>query len=141
MATISNVKNVDMQQLEFQNLGSSAVQTVLQQPLLQNASTYTSELVSMELSLDNLPLVPEGEEFLTVGLRGIGGMLCDMDEFKKQIDGSSTLVNCFGDLVPNQFGLTEWMDPDDPGNVPEWYFLSDPTQAMTVKPIFRKSGV
>ena len=97
MATISNVKNVDMQQLEFQNLGSSAVQTVLQQPLLQNASTYTSELVSMELSLDNLSLVPEGEEFLTVGLRGIGGMLCDMDEFKKQIDGSSTLVNCFGD--------------------------------------------
>ena len=72
MATISNVKNVDMQQLEFQNIGSSGVQTVLQQPLLKNASTYTSELVSFEISLEDLPLLPEGEEILTVGMRGVG---------------------------------------------------------------------
>ena len=123
MATISNVKNVDMQQLEFQNLGSSAVQTVLQQPLLKNASTYTSELVSMELSLDNLPLIPEGGEFLTVGLRGLGGMVGDMDEFNNQLSGSSTMEPWYGDLIPSQFGHTEWMDPADAGNVPEWFQL------------------
>ena len=120
MATISNVKNVDMQQLEFQNLGSSAVQTVLQQPLLKNASTYTSELVSMEISLEDL----EGEEFLTVGLRGIGGMVGDMDEFNAQLAGSSTMEPWYGDLIPDQFGHTEWMDPTDAGNVPEWTFLA-----------------
>ena len=123
MATISNVKNVDMQQLEFQNLGSSAVQTVLQQPLLKNASTYTSELVSMELSLDNLPIVPEGEEFLAVGLRGLGGMVGDMDEFNAQLAGSSTMEPWYGDLIPHQFGLTAWMDPADAAHVSEWVNL------------------
>lgn len=124
MATLSNVKNVDMQQLEFQNLGSSSVQTVLQQPLLKNASTYTSELVSLEISLDDLPLVPEGEEFLAVGLRGVGGMVGDLDEFDQQLKGqSSMLQSWFGDLIPAQFGQTKWMDPGDPMDVPEWQNL------------------
>ena len=124
MATISNVKNVDMQQLEFQNMGSSAVQTVLTQPLLRNASTYTSELVSFEINLDAVPIVPAGEEFLSVGIRPVGGMLIDLEGFRKAYKGGNMATPWYGDLVPARFGLSDWMYGQPlASQVPEWQNL------------------
>ena len=113
MATISNVKNVDMQQLEFQNLGSAQVQSVLQQPLLKNASTYTSELVSMQISLDGVSLVPEGEEFISIGMRPLAGMLGDIDALRDIIKGGDVLQEWSGDLIPFYFGPVTWVTDDD----------------------------
>ena len=121
MATISNVKNVDMQQLEFQNIGKSPVQVVLQQPLLKNTSTYTSELVSMEISLDALPLYPEGEEFFSVGMRPIGGSVADLDRFNEMMRGDRLISDLWwGDLIPDlQNAYSAWMDEANAAHLPE----------------------
>ena len=101
MATVANVKKVDMTQLEFQNLGSSAVQCVLQQPLLENSSTYTCELTSLQLSLDGESLLPVGEEFLTIGYRPINGQIADLEILKQIIEGDvQDVIDCwYGDLI------------------------------------------
>ena len=130
MATVANVKNVDMTQLEFQNLGSSRVQAVLQQPLLQNSSTYTCELTSVQLSLDGEALLPVGEEFFTVGFRPINGQIADLKLLKERLDGPVEDVKegWYGDLVPHMVTnalknfLTTGGDPDFDPNTGFWRY-------------------
>ena len=66
MTTVANRKFAEMKQIEFQQTASSSVNTMLNQPLLEKASTWICEVTDFECTLGEEPAFPENEWMFTI---------------------------------------------------------------------------
>ena len=64
--SVANHKFTDMKQIEFQQSGSSEVNAMLTQPLLEKPSTYTCEVTNLQCTIGEEPFFPTGEWLFTI---------------------------------------------------------------------------
>ena len=64
--SVANHKFTDMKQIEFQQSGSSEVNAMLTQPLLEKPSTYTVEVTDLQCTIGEEPFFPIDEWLFTL---------------------------------------------------------------------------
>ena len=69
MSSIANRKYTDMRQIEFQQSGSSRVNAMLVQPLLEKSSTYMCEVTDLQCSVGEELAFPEDQWLFSIVTR------------------------------------------------------------------------
>ena len=64
--SVANRKFTDMKQIEFQQSGSSRVEAMLTQPLLEKASTYMCEVTDLQATIGEELAFPENQWLFSV---------------------------------------------------------------------------
>ena len=64
--SIANRKFTDMKQIEFQQSGSSRVEVMLTQPLLEKASTYMCEVTDLQATIGEELAFPENQWMFSI---------------------------------------------------------------------------
>ena len=71
MSSVANRKFTDMKQIEFQQSGSSEINAMLTQPLLENSSTYMCEVTDLQCTIGRELAFPRNEWLFSVIRRPI----------------------------------------------------------------------
>ena len=131
--SVANHKFTDMKQIEFQQSGSSEVNAMLTQPLLEKPSTYTVEVTDLQCTLGEEPFFPTDEWLFTLFRLPVGldqanyQMHMDMEEFKRHAEKPFNLYDSDvfgslddqGDWSPNTFDDDGFSYEFDNVNYPE----------------------
>ena len=97
MTTIANRKFSEMRQLEFQSLGTSEVNTMLLQPLLDKSSTWVAEITDLQVDLSEELAFPENKRLFSII------QIPKADAEQKDDDGNVEDINVEGDTITIQF--------------------------------------
>ena len=73
MTTIANRKFSELRQLEFQSVGTSEVNTMLLQPLLDKSSTWVAEITDLQVDLSDELAFPANKRLFTIFQKPLPG--------------------------------------------------------------------
>ena len=73
MSSVANRKYTDMKQIEFQQTGSSRMEAMLLQPLLEKSSTYMCEITDLQLTIGEELAFPEEQWLFSIVRRPHSG--------------------------------------------------------------------
>ena len=112
--SVANRKFTDMKQIEFQQSGSSRVETMLTQPLLEKASTYMCEITDLQATIGEELAFPENQWLFSIIRKPNVPPLEDVAFYMRE-DNLDKYIN---ELARG--GSTTWADSEVFG-VPEEY--------------------